>query len=114
MTGTESSDAALPAASARAVLRLAPQDNVAVALRPLAQGERIALDEGFATIERAVALGHKIAVRAIAQGETIVKYNCPIGTATRAIAAGAYVHTHNVASGYLPTYTLPDAPHTGT
>jgi len=27
--------------------------------------------------------------------------------ATRAIAAGAYVHTHNVASGYLPTYTLP-------
>ena len=24
------------------------------------------------------------------------------------IAAGAYVHTHNVESGYLPTYTLPE------
>ena len=25
----------------------------------------------------------------------------------RAIAAGEYVHTHNVESNYLPTYTLP-------
>ena len=29
------------------------------------------------------------------------------GIATQPIAAGRYVHTHNVKSGYLPTYTLP-------
>ena len=33
----------------------------------------------------------------------------PIGLATQPIAAGFYVHTHNVKSGYLPTYTLPAA-----
>jgi hypothetical protein len=36
-----------------------------------------------------------------------MKYNCPIGSATAPIAAGDYVHVHNVASDYLPTYTLP-------
>ena len=41
-------------------------------------------------------MGHKLAARAIAQGETILKYNCPIGVATQPIPAGAFVHTHNV------------------
>jgi hypothetical protein len=91
-----------------AVMKLAAQDNVAVALRPLAAGESVACDGVACTIERAVAIGHKIAARAIAPGETIVKYNCPIGVATAPIAPGDYVHTHNVKSGYLPTYTLPE------
>jgi altronate dehydratase small subunit len=89
------------------LLRLAPQDNIAVALRALRAGEVIALDGAPLRVDRDIAVGHKLAARAIAQGETIVKYNCPIGVATQDIAAGAYVHTHNVASSYLPTYTLP-------
>lgn len=88
-------------------MTLAPQDNVAVALRPLRAGETITFDASTIVVERDVAVGHKVAARAIVAGETIVKYNCPIGRATRDIAAGAYVHTHNVESGYLPTYTLP-------
>ena len=90
-------------------MRLAPQDNVAVALRVLLAGEPILLDGDPLTVERHTAVGHKLAARAIAKGEAIVKYNCPIGVATTAIAAGAYVHTHNVASRYLPTYTLPES-----
>jgi altronate hydrolase len=89
------------------VMRLAPQDNVAVALRPLRAGETVVLDGTALTVERDVAVGHKIAACDIASGSTITKYNCPIGIATAAIAAGQYVHTHNVKSGYLPTYTLP-------
>jgi altronate hydrolase len=89
------------------LLKLAPQDNVAVALRPLAAGEILELDGMALHVDRPIALGHKLAARAIAVGETIVKYNCPIGEATQAIAAGAYVHTHNVKSSYLPTYVLP-------
>ena len=88
-------------------MKLAPDDNVAVALRPLSAGESVALDEGVLTVDRDVAVGHKIAARAIAAGETILKYNCPIGVATSDIRAGAYVHTHNVKSAYLPTYVLP-------
>ena len=88
-------------------MTLAPEDNVAVALRPLRAGESVVVDGRTVTLERDVAVGHKIAACAIAAGETIVKYRCPIGRATCAIAPGAYVHTHNVASAYLPTYTLP-------
>lgn len=90
-----------------AVMRLAPQDNVAVALRALRAGETVMLGSTPLAIERDVAVGHKIAAQPIAAGERIVKYNCPIGSATVPIASGAYVHTHNVASDYLPTYTLP-------
>ena len=88
-------------------MKLAPQDNVAVALRALAAGEVVMLGEARIRIARAVAIGHKIAATPIAAGEKIVKYNCPIGSASAPIAPGDYVHTHNVASDYLPTYTLP-------
>jgi altronate dehydratase small subunit len=89
------------------LLQLAPNDNVAVALQTLRAGETIALGGIEVQVDRDIAVGHKLAARAIAQGETILKYNCPIGVATQPIPAGAYVHTHNVASSYLPTYTLP-------
>lgn len=88
-------------------MRLAPQDNVAVALHPLPAGATVTCDGVALTLDRDVGIGHKVAVRAIAAGESIVKYQCPIGIATEPIAPGAYVHTHNVKSGYLPTYTLP-------
>ena len=88
-------------------MKLACSDNVAIALRPLEHGDRVVLDGVSVIVDGTVALGHKLAARDIAEGESIVKYGCPIGVATTAIAAGAYVHTHNVASRYLPTYTLP-------
>jgi altronate dehydratase small subunit len=90
-----------------AVMKLAPQDNIAVALRALRAGETVAFDGALLVVERDTAVGHKVASIPIAAGDIILKYNCPIGIATRDIAAGAYVHTHNVKSGYLPTYTLP-------
>ena len=88
-------------------MKLSPPDNVAVALRPLKAGEVVTLDGVALTVSRNIAVGHKLAAQAIAKGEIIVKYSCPIGTATTAIKPGEYVHTHNVASNYLPTYTLP-------
>jgi hypothetical protein len=88
-------------------MKLSPRDNVAVALRPLRAGETVTLDGTPCIVDRDIAVGHKLAARAIAQGETILKYNCPIGVATQPIPAGTFVHTHNVASSYLPTYTLP-------
>ena len=92
---------------APAVMRLSPHDNIAVALRSLKAGESVMLDGVALAIERNTAVGHKLAAQPIAAGDVIRKYNCPIGTATQAIAPGAYVHTHNVESNYLPTYTLP-------
>ena len=88
-------------------MKLAPQDNVAVALRPLSAGEVVTLGDTRLRVARDIAVGHKLAAQSIAAGEKILKYNCPIGSASAPIAPGDYVHTHNVASDYLPTYTLP-------
>ena len=88
-------------------MKLGAHDNVAVALHALQAGDTVTFDGIPCIVDRDIAVGHKLAARAIAQGETILKYNCPIGVATQPIPAGAFVHVHNVASSYLPTYTLP-------
>ena len=76
------------------VFQIDPRDSVATALRDLAAGEEV----GGVTLVEPVARGHKLAVRAIAAGEPVLKFGFPIGRATRAIAPGEHVHTHNVAT----------------
>ena len=79
-------------------LRIHPGDSVAVALRPLRAGET-ARGAGFsAAVREDIPAGHKLALRDIAEGELVVKYGCPIGRASRAIEAGEWAHTHNLAS----------------
>jgi hypothetical protein len=88
------------------VLLLAPGDNIAVAASELPAGsERVVAGERI-VLSGNVDVGHKFAVRRIAKGERIVKYGAPIGVASRDIAPGEYVHTHNMQSAYIPTYTL--------
>lgn len=43
-----------------------------------------------------IPLGHKLALRAIPSGGTIVKYDHDIGRAVEDIPAGGYAHVHNV------------------
>ncbi len=45
-----------------------------------------------------IALGHKVALRAIAPGEPVIKFGVRIGHATKSIVRGAWVHLHNLAS----------------
>ena len=73
-------------------IQIHPQDNVLVALSPIAQGESL---QGVTALEN-VPQGHKMALRDIRAGENIIKYGFPIGHATCDIQAGAWVHTHNV------------------
>jgi len=89
-----------------AVMRLSPQDNVAVALRALKHGETVMLDDVALTVDRSVAVGGKLAALALAAGEIVVKYNCPIGVASRAIAPGERIDAQNVESSYLPPSAL--------
>jgi len=48
---------------------------------------------------KGVPAGHKIAVRDIAQGQPVRRYNQIIGFASQAIRAGEHVHVHNLAMG---------------
>ncbi len=44
----------------------------------------------------AVPLGHKVTLKDISDGETILKYGHDIGKAVATIAKGAHAHVHNV------------------
>ena len=87
------------------LLRLSPRDNVLVATATIESGEEVRV--GRISVRAAVKLplGHKVAACEIAPGEKIIKYGVPIGSATAAISVGEHVHTHNLKSDYLPTYT---------
>ena len=93
------------------LLRLHPRDNVLTVIRTLEVGERLFIEGVETRVLARLALGHKIAARAIADGEKIVKYGAPIGSATRAIAPGEHVHTHNLRSDYLPTFARGEGAH---
>lgn len=80
----------------RDLLKINPTDNVAVALRSLEAGEQLELDGEKLTLRTAVPAGHKVSLRAIRQGEKIIKYGFPIGEATADIPKGSHVHVHNL------------------
>lgn len=76
-------------------IKIAPRDNVAVALSDLDEGSVLTLDEVTVTLRQPVVRGHKFALRPIAVDEHIIKYGLPIGHATQPIAAGEHVHAQN-------------------
>ncbi len=79
------------------VLLLHPDDDVLVALAELPEGTE--LSEHGLTCGEAIPAGHKLALRDLAPGHQVRKYGQVIGSASRAIPAGAHVHTHNLAFG---------------
>ena len=84
------------------VLQISPEDNIAAAVVTLKKGDTITLIGQAVTVPVDVPRGHKLAIVAIKAGAKVLKYGAPIGTATKDIAAGEYVHSHNLKSDYLP------------
>jgi altronate hydrolase len=80
----------------RAVYRIAPEDDVAVALRDLVAHETITVDDTTVSPTTAIPSGHKLAIRPVAAGQVVRKYGWPIGRATADIAVGSHVHSHNL------------------
>ena len=79
-----------------------PKDDVGVAVVDITSGTKcsgriLANNKNVETtaIEN-IPLGHKIALRDFAVGETITKYDCPIGRVVQPIKAGQWVHVHNL------------------
>lgn len=79
-----------------AAVRVHAEDNVAVALRPIAAGERVEVGGRAVCLREPIEQGHKFALHDLGSGEIVLKYGWPIGRATASIEAGAHVHTHNV------------------
>jgi len=78
-------------------IRLHPNDDVVIARSQLVGGTSL-IDENV-TVGGHVPPGHKVAVRAIAAGQPVKRYNQVIGFASRDIAAGEHVHLHNLKMG---------------
>ena len=76
-------------------IRLHPADDVVIARAQLVGGTSV---EGVA-VRGLIPAGHKVAMRAIAPGAPVRRYNQIIGFASKAIAPGEHVHTHNLNMG---------------
>src|SRR5437764_3888677 len=79
-------------------VQLRPEDNVAVAARPLAPGTGVQVNGRVLTVQGRIGLGHKLALHDISAGEPVLKYGQVIGFAATDIAEGSHVHVHNVAA----------------
>ena len=99
------SDSTSPQPTDPRLLRLSPDDNVAAVTTTIEAGESIVIDGRPVAATDRVPTGHKLALVPIAAGGRVIKYGAAIGSATRDIRPGEYVHTHNLKSDYLPTYT---------
>lgn len=85
-----------PVIAASPVIHLHPDDNVAIAVQPLAAGQTLTVGSGALALRDPIPAGHKFAVRPIAAGAAVLKYGQRIGKATTSIAAGEHVHSHNL------------------
>lgn len=77
-------------------LKISPRDNVAVALVPLAAGSVVTIEGEEYPVLEDIPFGHKLALQKLATNQDIIKYGYPIGHATCKIAAGQWVHSHNL------------------
>ena len=88
-------------------IKINENDNVIVALKELTAGETILAGTKEVTARETIPAGHKMAIRDIAAGAEVIKYGFRIGNAKENIAAGQWVHVHNLktALGDLLEYT---------
>lgn len=93
------------AVSSDALILLHPDDNVLVTARSLPEGATMTLDGQALVLTGALPVGHKLARRAMAAGDKIVKYGVPIGSLLAPVAPGEWVHMHNMTSDYLASHT---------
>ena len=86
------------------VVLLHPDDNVLVCVRDLRLGEPVRIDGVAVTLSQDIALGHKIARRALRAGDKVLRYGAAIGSLTHDVAAGGHIHSHNLTSDYIPAH----------
>jgi len=90
-------------ATAPSSLFLHPDDNIAIAARQIPKETHLqpsGLGYAIDTREQ-IELGHKVAIKPIAKGTPVRKFGQIIGFATTDIAAGQWVHVHNIEAGTL-------------
>ncbi|MGK5047565.1 UxaA family hydrolase [Janthinobacterium sp. GB4P2] len=88
------------------VLLMSAGDNCVIARTALKKGERVLIDEAPFVLLQDIAIGHKLARTPLAVGDKVLRYGAIIGSVTQPISIGEHIHTHNLESDYIPTFTL--------
>jgi len=83
--------------AAELTIRLHPGDDVVIARTEIPAGTRVSKEQVSAVVT--IPAGHKLAVRDIAQGQPVRRYDQIIGFASHPIRTGDHVHVHNLAMG---------------
>tara|TARA_Y100000385_G_C12837139_1_gene527152 strand:+ start:183 stop:749 length:567 start_codon:yes stop_codon:yes gene_type:complete len=78
------------------IIRLRSEDNVGVTKTTLDQGQVLADESANLVVITDIPVSHKIALNDIAASQPVKKYGQTLGFATRDIAVGEHVHTHNM------------------
>ncbi len=79
----------------------APSDNIAIAIREIAAGTVVALENGPCTIEHTVLEGHRFSVRTIGVGEPLLSWGETFGHALVDLAPGTYVCNQSILDSLL-------------
>ena len=87
------------------LILLHPDDTVLVLAAPVRVGEVLSLDGVSVVAGSVIKIGHKLARRALAVGDKVVKHGAPIGSMTASAAPGEHVHLHNMKSDYIAGHT---------
>ena len=77
-------------------LKIHPADNLMVALVDLQAGESVSHGTEIFQLQTAVLAKHKFALEAFSTGTEVLLYGVVVGRATKNIAKGEAVHTHNI------------------
>ena len=77
-------------------LKINPDDNVVVAIQPLAKGEVIEVGGSKITLVDDVPAGHKVLLKPLKAGENVIKYGYPIGHAKEDKPAGSWMNENNI------------------
>jgi len=89
----------------RRLILLSPDDNCLIAGARLEAGTQVEIEGETVTLAKTIELGHKLARRALRADEKVLRYGAVIGHVRVDVARGEHLHTHNLESDYLPTYT---------
>ncbi|MBV8896624.1 MAG: altronate dehydratase [Acidobacteriaceae bacterium] len=89
-------DIASAPTAANSVILLHPRDSVGIARVALPAGQALEAGNLSVLTLAPIPAGHKVALRKIAAGESVVRYGNVIGFATQSIEPGEHVHVHNL------------------
>jgi altronate hydrolase len=77
-------------------IHINPDDNVAVAVDNLEQGERLLVGDKEILLRQDIPAGHKIALQDFKAGDHVIKYGYPVGHARNTIICGDWVNEKNI------------------